>query len=156
MVQTNTESIRLWPCAAQWLYAQSIVGKVRQSMSDPPPECPAHPDLKFIDNIKSRHPYRGSGLVPSADSSLSYYRKSHLVSSLLTGKKMKSALAIDPEPMEKPTAVQPTYDIYRNLQRAVWDSLMFFYGIIMCVGGLGAFGYLAIGPEFLYGGLGPT
>ena len=33
---------------------------------------------------------------------------------------------------------------------------MFFYGIIMCVGGLGAFGYLAIGSELLYGGLGPT
>jgi Na+/H+ antiporter NhaD/arsenite permease-like protein len=50
----------------------------------------------------------------------------------------------------------PTYDIYRNLQRAEWDSLMFFYGIIMCVGGLGAFGYLVIGSEWLYGGLGPT
>ncbi len=51
---------------------------------------------------------------------------------------------------------QPTYDIYRNLQRAEWDSLMFFYGIIMCVGGLGTFGYFAIGSELLYGGLGPT
>jgi Na+/H+ antiporter NhaD/arsenite permease-like protein len=40
--------------------------------------------------------------------------------------------------------------------RAEWDSLMFFYGIIMCVGGLGAFGYLAIDSELLYGGLGPT
>ncbi len=33
---------------------------------------------------------------------------------------------------------------------------MFFYGIIMCVGGLGAFGYLAVGSELVYGGLGPT
>ena len=33
---------------------------------------------------------------------------------------------------------------------------MFFYGVIMCVGGLGAFGYLAIGSEWLYGGLGHT
>ena len=51
---------------------------------------------------------------------------------------------------------KPTYDIYRNLQRAEWDSLMFFYGIIMCVGGLGAFGYLTVGSELVYGGLGPT
>jgi len=57
---------------------------------------------------------------------------------------------------EEPALTHPTYDIYRNLQRAEWDSLMFFYGIIMCVGGLGAFGYLAIGSEWLYGGLGPT
>jgi Na+/H+ antiporter NhaD/arsenite permease-like protein len=48
------------------------------------------------------------------------------------------------------------YDIYSNLQKAEWDTLMFFYGVILCVGGLGAFGYLAIGSEFLYTGLGPS
>ena len=40
---------------------------------------------------------------------------------------------------------QPFYNIYNNLRRAEWDTLMFFYGVIMCVGGLGAFGYLALG-----------
>jgi len=69
---------------------------------------------------------------------------------------MSTALTIDSKSKEAPKSAQPTYDIYRNLQRAEWDSLMFFYGIIMCVGGLGAFGYLAIGSEWLYGGLGPT
>ena len=48
------------------------------------------------------------------------------------------------------------YDIFRNLQKAEWDTLMFFYGVILCVGGLGAFGYLAIGSEWLYTGLGPS
>jgi Na+/H+ antiporter NhaD/arsenite permease-like protein len=48
------------------------------------------------------------------------------------------------------------YDIYKNLQKAEWDTLMFFYGVILCVGGLGAFGYLAVGSEFLYTDLGPT
>jgi Na+/H+ antiporter NhaD/arsenite permease-like protein len=48
------------------------------------------------------------------------------------------------------------YDIYRNLQRAEWDTLLFFYGIMLCVAGLGAFGYLAAGSNFLYGSLGPT
>jgi len=69
---------------------------------------------------------------------------------------MSTALAVDSKPQEESKPSQPTYDIYRNLQRAEWDSLMFFYGIIMCVGGLGAFGYLAIGSELMYGGLGPT
>ena len=49
-----------------------------------------------------------------------------------------------------------SYDIYRNLQKAEWDTLMFFYGIILCVGGLGAFGYLALASEFTYGYLGAT
>lgn len=48
------------------------------------------------------------------------------------------------------------YDIFKNLQRAEWDTLMFFYGIILCVGGLGAFGYLAMTSEFLYVDIGPT
>ena len=48
------------------------------------------------------------------------------------------------------------YDIFKNLQKAEWDTLMFFYGIMMCVGGLGAFGYLALGSELLYGQLGET
>lgn len=78
-------------------------------------------------------------------------RYAYLAKSML----MKTALAINSRPRESVPA-QPTYDIYRNLQRAEWDSLMFFYGIIMCVGGLGTFGYLAIGSELLYGGLGPT
>lgn len=48
------------------------------------------------------------------------------------------------------------YDIYRSLQRVEWDTLMFFYGIILCVGGLGAFGYMAIVSEIFYVDLGPT
>ncbi len=48
------------------------------------------------------------------------------------------------------------YDIFVNLQRAEWDTLIFFYGIILCVGGLGAFGYLAVVSELMYIDLGPT
>jgi NhaD family Na+/H+ antiporter len=48
------------------------------------------------------------------------------------------------------------FNIFRQLERAEWDTLMFFYGIILCVGGLGTIGYLQLGSEFLYGDLGPT
>jgi Na+/H+ antiporter NhaD/arsenite permease-like protein len=54
------------------------------------------------------------------------------------------------------SAEQKPYDIYQNLQRAEWDTLIFFYGIILCVGGLGAFGYLALVSQFLYIDLGAT
>ncbi len=49
-----------------------------------------------------------------------------------------------------------TYNIYNNLRRAEWDTLMFFYGVILCVGGLGTFGYLAVGSQITYSDLGPT
>ena len=48
------------------------------------------------------------------------------------------------------------FDIYNQLQRAEWDTLMFFYGVILCVGGLGALGYLAQVSGLLYGVLGAT
>jgi NhaD family Na+/H+ antiporter len=48
------------------------------------------------------------------------------------------------------------FNIFQQLERAEWDTLMFFYGIILCVGGLGTIGYLALGSELMYGDLGPT
>jgi Na+/H+ antiporter NhaD/arsenite permease-like protein len=48
------------------------------------------------------------------------------------------------------------FDSYRELARAEWDTLIFFFGVIMCVGGLGFIGYLAVASQFLYLELGPT
>ena len=49
-----------------------------------------------------------------------------------------------------------SFNIFKALERAEWDTLMFFYGIILCVGGLGTLGYLELGSQFLYGELGAT
>ena len=48
------------------------------------------------------------------------------------------------------------YDIYNKVARAEWDTLFFFYGVIICVGGLGFLGYLALLSQAIYGGLGAT
>jgi NhaD family Na+/H+ antiporter len=48
------------------------------------------------------------------------------------------------------------FNIFKKLARAEWDTLMFFYGVILCVGGLGTLGYLALLSEFMYVDLGPT
>jgi Na+/H+ antiporter NhaD/arsenite permease-like protein len=42
------------------------------------------------------------------------------------------------------------------MKRVEWDTLMFFYGVVMCVGGLGALGYLAMLSNAMYTGLGAT
>ncbi|MFT5501857.1 MAG: Na+/H+ antiporter NhaD/arsenite permease-like protein [Woeseiaceae bacterium] len=67
-----------------------------------------------------------------------------------------TALTLEGDPRKTPSSSDPQYDIYRNLQRVEWDTLLFFYGIMLCVAGLGAFGYLAVGSDLLYGALGPT
>ena len=47
-------------------------------------------------------------------------------------------------------------DSFAQVQRVEWDTLLFFFGIIFAVGGLGVLGYLALVSEALYVGLGPT
>ncbi len=47
-------------------------------------------------------------------------------------------------------------DSFAQVQRVEWDTLLFFFGIIFAVGGLGVIGYLAHASQFLYADLGPT
>jgi len=51
---------------------------------------------------------------------------------------------------------QQSFDVFKKLARAEWDTLMFFYGVILCVGGLGTLGYLQLISEVMYEGLGIT
>jgi len=45
---------------------------------------------------------------------------------------------------------------FHQVARAEWDTLLFFYGIILCVGGLGMLGYLSMLSELIYNDLGST
>ena len=47
-------------------------------------------------------------------------------------------------------------DIFARLEQLEWDTLMFFFGVLLCVGGLSALGYLERLSRLLYQGLGPT
>ncbi|OHV09522.1 sodium:proton antiporter NhaD [Kushneria phosphatilytica] len=48
------------------------------------------------------------------------------------------------------------FNIFGHIADAEWDTLLFFYGVILCVSGLGFIGYLSVTSNFLYGMLGPT
>jgi NhaD family Na+/H+ antiporter len=48
------------------------------------------------------------------------------------------------------------FDIYREVARSEWDTLFFFYGVVMCVGGLGFIGYLSMLSQLIYGDWGAT
>ena len=48
------------------------------------------------------------------------------------------------------------FDVFNKIQRAEWDTLLFFYGVVLCVGGLGFIGYLGMASEFMYTGWGAT
>ena len=73
----------------------------------------------------------------------------------LSKKRVKAECEHDEARLKHLGGIVP-FDVFRPVARAEWDTLLFFYGVIMCVGGLGFMGYLALASEFMYGSLHPT
>ncbi len=48
------------------------------------------------------------------------------------------------------------FDIFASVARAEWDTLFFFYGVVLCVGGLGFIGYLSLASDVMYTQWGAT
>lgn len=64
----------------------------------------------------------------------------------------KAAMAIanrDDHALKRLGSVVP-FDVFRRVSHAEWDTLLFFYGVVMCVGGLSLLGYLGLISEIMY------
>lgn len=77
------------------------------------------------------------------------------------GRQAGPAVPFDPVKAEEQLgdhvlAKSTPFDVFQRIARAEWDTLLFFYGVILCVGGLGFIGYLAMLSEGIYAGLGAT
>ena len=48
------------------------------------------------------------------------------------------------------------FDVFHNVANLEWDTLLFFYGVMVCVGGLSFIGYLSVASAHLYGAIDPT
>jgi Na+/H+ antiporter NhaD/arsenite permease-like protein len=48
------------------------------------------------------------------------------------------------------------FEVHRQIARAEWDTLLFFCGVVLCVGGLGFIGYLELVSQMMYVDMGPT
>lgn len=55
-----------------------------------------------------------------------------------------------------PTPAGAPFDVFINMKRVEWDTLLFFYGAILCVGGLAALGFLQAFSTLTYGTLGTS
>ena len=69
-------------------------------------------------------------------------------------------LSVSAAEHENPAIVQEPgpqrFDVFHQLASMEWDTLLFFYGIVLCVGGINFIGYLTLASQALYGDLGPT
>ena len=57
---------------------------------------------------------------------------------------------------KKSAEISTEFNIFSKVAKAEWDTLLFFFGVIFCVGGLGTIGYLADVSHLLYDGFGAT
>jgi Na+/H+ antiporter NhaD/arsenite permease-like protein len=62
----------------------------------------------------------------------------------------------DPSITDRDAEDVAPFDSFKLVARAEWDTLLFFYGVTMCVGGLGYIGYLHLAAEYFYKGWGAT
>ncbi|MCQ8180677.1 sodium:proton antiporter NhaD [Methylomonas sp. SURF-1] len=59
--------------------------------------------------------------------------------------------------VELPTNNQDQkFDVFKSVAHLEWDTLLFFYGVMMSVGGLSFIGYLTMASNVLYIGMDPT
>ncbi len=77
-----------------------------------------------------------------------YFLRKTLPSSL--AKKRAKALIKDDEAALKRLGSVVPFDVFRRISLAEWDTLLFFYGVVMCVGGLSLLGYLELVSEVMY------
>lgn len=57
---------------------------------------------------------------------------------------------------QDPNALSLPFDIFNKVKRAEWDTLFFFYGVILSVGGLAVLGYLTLVSKTIYIDLGKS
>jgi Na+/H+ antiporter NhaD/arsenite permease-like protein len=48
------------------------------------------------------------------------------------------------------------FDVFHNVARLEWDTLLFFYGVIVSLSGLAFIGYLSLVSEFIFSTMDPT
>lgn len=77
-----------------------------------------------------------------------YFLRKTLARSL--AKKTAIAMAKNDEAALKRIGSVVPFDVFRSISHAEWDTLLFFYGVVMCVGGLSLLGYLGLVSEILY------
>jgi Na+/H+ antiporter NhaD/arsenite permease-like protein len=56
----------------------------------------------------------------------------------------------------KEVAKELPFDIFQKIANLEWDTLLFFYGVMVGVGGLSFIGYLLVASHHLYGSIDPT
>lgn len=64
-------------------------------------------------------------------------------------KRARALAAHDDAALKRLGSIIP-FDVFKRVSHAEWDTLLFFYGVVMCVGGLSLLGYLELVSYVMY------
>ena len=59
-------------------------------------------------------------------------------------------------PQYKEAAFDQPFDVFNKVANLEWDTLLFFYGVMVAVGGLSFIGYLTVASTYLYSAIDPS
>ncbi|MFK5914999.1 MAG: sodium:proton antiporter NhaD [Woeseiaceae bacterium] len=76
-----------------------------------------------------------------------YLKKTHIIDELSSNETTE---------VNPPVGAVVPFDVFNKIARAEWDTLLFFYGVVLAVGGLGFIGYLAMASDVMYNTWGAT
>jgi len=69
---------------------------------------------------------------------------------MMFGLALLGAYAFQIKRRETKSNVDSAFNIFQIIAKAEWDTLLFFFGVLMCVGGLKAVGILALASDHVY------
>jgi Na+/H+ antiporter NhaD/arsenite permease-like protein len=70
---------------------------------------------------------------------------------IITSHQLNEALAIQGQ-----QKIEQSFDVFQKVANLEWDTLLFFYGVMLSVSGLSFIGYLTLTSQYLYGEIDPT
>lgn len=160
--------ILLIPALVNWLIPAAIMAWAIPSEKpelDPDAEVGMLPGARavialFLGTIALTIVLHNALGLPSALGMMTGFGVLHLYSKLLRrALRLENQESLEVSRMLGGIEEQPrrdSFDVFGLLARVEWDTLMFFYGVILCVGALGAFGLLDAAAKGTYGAWGPT
>jgi Na+/H+ antiporter NhaD/arsenite permease-like protein len=70
---------------------------------------------------------------------------------IITSHQLAEALSI-----QERQQTEQSFDVFQKVANLEWDTLLFFYGVMLSVSGLSFIGYLTLTSHYLYGQIDPT
>jgi Na+/H+ antiporter NhaD/arsenite permease-like protein len=105
------------------------------------------------ENIITQHQLEEALMIQEKQSADSLARLGDVLvrENIITSHQLAEALTIQ-EHQQK----EQSFDVFQKVANLEWDTLLFFYGVMLSVSGLSFIGYLTLTSNYLYGEIDPT